>query len=300
MQAKKTDYTFILGLSHCGSTLLTFLLNAHPEIATVGEIERLRAFIPDRWARKKDACSCGRSFYECPVWNRILAGFAARGHGFNDVDYFAYNTEQKPEADAKLKAFTDAVLEVSEKRVFLDASKKAGIVKSIFDNPYLNVKVINLYRDGRGVVNSWLKHEKRGASRRMHSTGTRGDNHRRPVDVFRTIWRWRRLEMERQSVLAAIPADRVLSVKYEDLATASQKTLREIFVFLQVDPRVDVVPDFKSAVEHHVIGNPMRLDEWEEIVPDTSWRTEMQAGSLLLFRLLGGERLNRMAGYAVK
>ena len=34
-----TDLVYILSPSYSGSTLLTFLLNTHPEIATIGELK---------------------------------------------------------------------------------------------------------------------------------------------------------------------------------------------------------------------------------------------------------------------
>ncbi|HUF40141.1 MAG TPA: sulfotransferase [Anaerolineales bacterium] len=297
MQAEKIPYVFIMGLAHCGSTLLTFLVNAHPEIASVGEIERLRLFIPDSWSRKTDGCSCGRSFYACPFWNRALAGFAARGHGFDKIDYFNYTPPQKQIADEKLKAFVEAVLDVTGKRVFLDASKQPALIEPLFANPYLDVRVINLYRDARASINAWLKDLNPEASH-LSARANRLENVLfRTFHAWRVIRSWRQKERERQAVLASLPVERVLSVKYETLAAAPRETMEKIFAFLGVEAGQGTVEGFKSSVEHHIIGNPMRISGQERIVVDESWRTEMQANTLHLFRLLGGERLNREMGY---
>ena len=298
MKAEKTPYTFILGLEHGGSSHLAFLLNAHPEIATLGEIERLRVFIPDTWNRKTDTCFCGRTFYACPFWNRVLAGFAARGHGFDEIDYFTYSPDQKQMADDKLKALAEAVLDVSGKRVFLDASKFPRYVKPLFENPHLDVRIINLYRDGRASINLWLNHLRRTPSNRRLPVNWWRNGLLRQITISRIIWAWRRQETERQSVLATIPTDRVLSIKYEDLVTTPQKTLRSIFAFLRVDEEFEVVEGSKFAVEQHIIGNQMLLHSQEKIIPDDKRRTEMEADSLFLFRFLRGERLNRKIGYA--
>ncbi len=293
----RVPYVFLLGLAHSGSTLLTFLLNAHPEIATIGEIERLRTFIPDRWSRKSDSCSCGRPFYECPFWNRVLAGFAARGHGFDEIDYFAYRPSQKPVADEKLKALAESVIDVSQKRIFLDASKYPRFLGPLSANPHLDLRVINLYRDGRATVNSWLRHLRHRPAYKRLPENWREHALLRPLITGRIIWEWRRREKERQRALTWLPAGSYYSVKYEELCAAPAGTLEKIFDFLQVDAEADLETGFKSEVEHHIIGNQMRLNRQEKIILDEKWRTQMKPDMLSAFRLLGGERLNQHLGY---
>ena len=38
VESDMTDVVYIMGHGYSGSTLLTFLLGAHPEIATIGEL----------------------------------------------------------------------------------------------------------------------------------------------------------------------------------------------------------------------------------------------------------------------
>jgi hypothetical protein len=54
---------YIGGYGRSGSTLLEYLLAAHPAVVACGEVERhLRSF-----GRKK-VCTCGRRAKYCPVW----------------------------------------------------------------------------------------------------------------------------------------------------------------------------------------------------------------------------------------
>ena len=176
-------------MDHSGSTLLSFLLNAHPEIVTVGETCRIGVNIPDRWTRKAGKCSCGKPYYYCDFWNRVLAGIAARGVGISKPDYFRFEMfnigvlnyayrkaysrplgrtilrlslplyrRKKELADKKLCAFVESVLEVSGKTIFLDASKAPYWIYPLSQNPFFDLWILDLYRDGRGVVDSWRRH----------------------------------------------------------------------------------------------------------------------------------------------
>jgi hypothetical protein len=271
-------YRYILGMSHSGSTLLAFLLNAHPEVVSVGETSRITELLPQRWLSKKDACSCGQAFYACPFWNRTLAGLAARGHGLSEPDFFDFKPREKKQADAKLKALVESMLYVSGKRVLLDASKHTQYLPPILDNPYLDVKVVDLYRDGRGIVNSWRKNRPQGTAEKL----TR---------------EWKRRERIRRETLAGVAPDRILRVQYEAFARSPRETLAEIFAFIGVDPAVDVVDGYKTQVEHHIIGNQMRLDTREAIVFDEKWRRELPADWQETFERVGGQAVNRQNGY---
>jgi hypothetical protein len=73
---------YITSSSYSGSTLLSFLLNTHPEIFTVGEM--------DGWNYGEDEtfeCSCGRILCECPFFRRVARAFADEGLPFDYRDF---------------------------------------------------------------------------------------------------------------------------------------------------------------------------------------------------------------------
>jgi hypothetical protein len=61
-----------------GATLLSFLLGAHPEITTVGEMNGLIA----REDPEVYLCSCGRKIKACDFWRAIEAAMRQRGFEF--------------------------------------------------------------------------------------------------------------------------------------------------------------------------------------------------------------------------
>ena len=70
--------------------------------------------------------------------------------------------------------------------------------------------------------------------------------------------------------------------------------MARVFQFVGVDPGGGTL-DFRS-VEHHVIGNGMRLDSSSVIELDERWRSELSAEQLAEFDRVAG-RMNRKYGY---
>ncbi|HWR98371.1 MAG TPA: sulfotransferase [Candidatus Methanoperedens sp.] len=272
-------YLYLLGQSHSGSTILAFLANAHPEIVSVGEVSRLGEILPDRWLRKADLCSCGRSFYACGFWNRALAGLAARGHGLGATDPFGYPPAERETAERRLLALVEAMLDVTGKRVFFDASKALDYVPVIARNPHFAVRFIDLHRNGRGVITSWL-------------------NRLAGQQPERVVRRWVTLERQREQVRAQLPPGSVLRVSYEEVAAAPQTALRPLFACAGVAPDIDVSAGYKSKVEHHIIGNQMRLNDQESVRLDKKWRATWTPELERAFEKSGAAEINRRNGYA--
>ena len=271
-------YVYLFGQSHGGSTVLAFLANAHPEILSVGEVSRLGELLPDRWLRKTDRCSCGQAFYHCLFWNRALAGLAARGHGLSATDPFDYPRGERRPAERRLLALVEAMLDITGKRVFFDASKTVSYVPVVAKNPLFRVSFVDLYRDGRGVVTSWLNRA----------------SDKQPERVIRS---WVELERQRQKALARLDPASVLRIRYEELAAAPRDVLRRFFAFLGVGTDVDATVGFKSKVEHHIIGNQMRLNSQETIVLDEKWRATWTPELDRAFEKSGAAAINRHYGY---
>jgi len=272
------EYVYLAGMAHSGSTLIAFLLNAHPEICSPGEVELVGRNMRHRWETGRGRCSCGRAFRKDPFWIRTLAGMAARGEGLDEAGFYNTGRIRRAASQARLAAFPAAALDVSGKHVLLDVSKKAAHLPALQRNPLLDLRVINLYRDGRGVVNSWRKR-----------------NPDTPVSRLTRQWVWR--ERRRALALRAVPLERQLTLRYEDLARDPLPVLRAVFRFLGVDEEVEVVEGYKSKVEHHITGNRMRLNDIEGIRYDEKWRQKLDPALLDDCTRAGGLAMNRKIGY---
>ncbi len=298
------ELAYILSPSFSGSTLLTFLLNAHPEIATIGELKAQAMGNLDEYD-----CSCGTRVQQCGFWRALAAEFERRGLRFDLADlgtHFRYRS--RPALDKVLRArvrgpvlenvrratramlpggarfhndtltrnelLIDLVTHLQGGSVFLDGSKDPVRLWYLHRAARWNLRTIYLVRDGRGTARSYMNHD--GLSM---------------ADAARE---WRRTHEECLRLVARLPVGRVLHLKYEDLCRAPEETLDRTLTFLGLDSRARL-DDFR-AVEHHILGNAMRLKSSGEIQLDEKWRTALTPADLATFDRVAGD-LNRQYGY---
>lgn len=267
-----------------GATLLSFLLNAHPRIASIGEMNGLLRKNPEEYV-----CSCGNLIRQCEFWQAMRGEMAQCGFDF-DVANFATKFHlggprwiQRLRADsfhnrllnalrdaalkslpgerrrfeklvARNKAFIESVLRLTGKDVFVDTSKDRMRARALkMFSPY-DVRAIHLIRDPRGVVASRLQRHGEISGRRA---------------AYEWVWLHKKLQ-DFPSFLA--PA-RYMQVRYEDLCSEPRAMLHKLYRFCDVDPDFEP-PDFKSTT-HHIVGNPMRLNGISVIKLDESWRNKL-------------------------
>ncbi len=317
---------YILAASHSGTTLLAMLLGAHPEIATVGEL-KLTALGDVSGYR----CSCRRSIGQCPFWNGIRADFARAGLDFDlahaGTDWVSHAPwlarrllaplHRGPFAEAlrdmllsltpgwhgharrvalRNRVLTAAVLTRLGKRVLVDSSKIGLRLKFLLRDPFFDIRVIRLIRDGRAVAATYVYPEELADARlpQWRGGGSGASRAAERLTIHAAAREWRRSQEEAQAIIARLPAERVLELRYETLCREPATSLECVHRFLGVAPRCEI-PAFRTA-EHHVVGNGMRLDDFEEIRTDERWREYLTAADLAVFEAEAGA-LNRHLGY---
>ena len=321
-----TDLAYILAASHSGSTLLTMLLNSHPDIATVGELAPGHMEAPDRYL-----CSCGRRIKECEFWRTI--GVAARDRGLPfRVDDFGTRFCM-PESrlatrllrplhrgpamefirDAGLRLLTpwprrfkeivranetliELVMEHYGASVFVDKGNKALRLRFLRRIPSLAIRVIHLIRDGRAVALTYMDPAKYADAKdeSLRGGGGGGDRANERLSMAEAAYQWRRCNEEAEHAMARIDPCRKMEVRYEDLCADPGAVLRRVSTFVGLDS-ARYTSDFRTA-EHHVVGNGMRLDSAPEIRLDDRWRSVLTAKELNVFDRVAGD-LNRRYGY---
>lgn len=303
---QKTPFAFILAHSFSGSTLLSFLLGAHPEIATVGEM-----FIVPSHNTDDYTCSCGEPIDRCGFWRQVSAKMAARGVPFDvrSADSSLTAASYGPigsrvvwaeprgpfleglrraaltlmpgvrrELDRRIalnRHLAEVILDLREARVFVDATKRPGRALLLQRDPGLELRVIHLVRDGRAVSRSAVRNLDRTVEDGARSWAA---SIRRSEELRRTL-----------------PPERWLTVHHEDLCRDPSGVLERIFTFLDVSSESSI-GDFR-ATDHHIIGNRMRLSRTSEIRLDERWRTEMTPDQRQAVERIAGPELARY-GYA--
>jgi hypothetical protein len=322
-----TRLVYLLAASHSGSTLLAMLLGRHPEVATTGELKATRLGDPEKYR-----CSCGSLIRECPFWRGISAKMRERGFEFDvtnaGTDFrsgasdYARRLLEPLHRGPALELVRDAALTLSpvwrrnypriqalnaalassvslqaRKPVVVDSSKIAVRLKFLLRNPELDIKVVRLIRDGRGVALTYTDPLNFADAKdpRLKAGGSGGNRDADRLPMAEAAREWRRSNEEAEALLSGLDPSRWTSLRYEELCSDPEATLKRVFAFIGVDPAATSL-DFRSA-DHHVVGNGMRLDATEQIELDERWRVALSPADLETFAGVAGD-LSRRLGYA--
>ncbi len=95
---------------------------------------------------------------------------------------------------------------------------------------------------------------------------------------------------------AADRHDRVVMVRYEDLATRTTEVLKDLFAWLGVDPSPVDVGTMLTLTSHQVRGNPMRFNR-QAVAIDDAWKGHLDDNDLAAFATIAGDLAHRL-GYS--
>lgn len=252
---------FVASPSHSGSTLLDLMLNAHPEVASVGELKQLGRYA--RFARKRGRipeCTCGApSLGECPFWARVAAiTKEATGQTLGDLNVEDYADAESFERDNPV--LFDAISAAAKKRYIVDSSKNPDRLALLLATPALDVFPIFLVRDPKGQIcsalrknetNSWLGKNTYGLARLI----------RNYVGTNRKIYR---LVKHRPHAV----------IRYEELAAYPERTLASLMQQLGLAFHPQQL-QWAGAERHNISGNRMRFGASSELKLDQHWRNEL-------------------------
>ena len=299
---------YVAGLGRSGSTLLDRLLGQAPGCVSVGELVRFW----QRGLQRGVACSCGQPVDRCELWGP--AGRQAFG-GWQRLDADEVVALQAsvdrvrhlprmlvPALDRdhaeRRRRYTElhrrlyaAVRDVAGAHVVVDSSKDVSTVFLLARTPGIDLRVVHLVRDARGVAYSWTKSVRK-------PDAVAGDEY---MDRYRPGSMALRYVAENLllggSRMAGAPR---LLVRYEDLVADPGPVLRRVLRFAGApDGPLNHVDGHAVVLRpgHSLGGNPLRFRHGRtELRPDEGWRTELPAAQRRLVTAVTGPL---MATYAV-
>jgi hypothetical protein len=291
---------YIGGFGRSGSTLVERILGQLPGFCSAGEI----VFLWQRGLIDGQLCGCGVPVPECDFWTRV--GKTAFG-GWDQIDAHEMLALQKrvdrnryipsmvaprlrPAAQADLDRYTDVLSrlyrgigEVAGARVVIDASKHASTAFLLRQVPGIDLRVVHLVRDSRGVAYSWTKE--------VRKPEVTGDDAFMPVyspSSSGRQWVAYNLLFDALGLVTALPSlgdtpkpPGTMILRYEALMAQPRQGLERIlshagepvtpesFSFLG-DGWVDL------GVDHTVAGNPMRFHQGRlDLRLDQAWTTKL-------------------------
>jgi hypothetical protein len=318
---------YILAASHSGSTLLAMLLGAQPEAVTAGELAPGGIGDIDSYR-----CSCGAPFRGCAFWKRVEDEMRRRGADFA-LDRFGTRVQsvssayarrllrplhrgpvleglrtvglalspawrrERPRILERNRLLVDVLAALNGRQVVVDSSKSALRLRFLRQIPGLDLRVIHLVRDGRGVALTYMDPEHyadaRDPRRRGGGNGTSRDGER--LSMAAAARQWRRRNEEAEWALRTIAPQQKMALRYEALCADPTGTLARVRNFLGLDPQ-RIQRDFR-AVPQHVVGNGMRFDAGSAIVLDERWKDALASKDLRTFERIAGH-MNRRYGYS--
>ena len=298
---------YITGYGRSGSTALDIVLGGHPTVLGVGELVNLSR---RAWA-DNEYCSCHARVRDCRFWSTVVERFTGRlgsnalavyarlqarfeGSGAIGRDAVGRLTTSAGFADYAVctrELFT-SLADVSGKRMIVDLSKMPGRAVSLMGVGGLDVRLLHLVRDGRGVAwslgKAYARDERAGIERPLSARA-----------VPRTAVRWAVVNLGAEWVARRAGTKRAIRLRYEDFCSAPDRELQRTSALLDVN--LDQLIDRLRAGEpfspgHLVAGSRLRMAGPVKLRLDSQWRQQMPSRQQRIFQLLSGW-LQRRYGY---
>lgn len=285
---------FLGGLGRSGTTLLERTLGELPGACTLGEVVHLwqRGIVDD------DRCGCGIRFSQCPFWERVgshafggwhtvdlprLRALAAAADRTRHLPWLAARRlarARQPAVTAYIDHYRkvyEAAADLSGSRVVIDSSKHASLAYCLRWRDTIDLRVVHMVRDSRGVAHSWTKRVPRP------ETGGTAEMTRYTPAQTALLWNAHNVAFTMLERLG-VP---VLRVHYEKFLADPVATTRTVARFAGLDHAGSAL-DFLDTTHadlgacHSVAGNPMRFltgrvalrrdDDWRAALPQRDRR----------------------------
>lgn len=274
---------YICSSQFSGTTLLTFLLNSHARIATIGHTTGWK------YAADEDfRCSCGERIRKCSLFRQVAVEFGKNGLNFDPANFgTAFKLSDIPRIDQLLigpipclrsnhvervrdsfvnaipvfsrtlsrqikanRVLMSTVLNESSADIYLDNSHSPYRMRRLRNAVADEICPIHLVRDPRGVCLSMMSNSGFALQDAINS--------------------W--IRHQQDIVRIGTSVGNILTLRYEDLCREPNTSLGKIHDWVGIEIQA-FDGNFKAA-EHHILGNRMRIKS-SEIRLDERWKHDL-------------------------
>ena len=286
---KAVKVIYIAGAGRSGSTVLDILLGQHEKIISVGELARLT----NGTLLGGEYCACGQPSGGCDFWravrgrwhaaagsdaSNVLAAGAHRYERLRSLPHLARSS--RAESTQEFRTYAHAayalfagIASESGKPIVVDSSKAPGRALALSRVPGLDVRILHLVRDPRGVAASLARPYTRDAR-----AGVQSDMPGRSIASSAGMWLLANLATE--FVRRRVGSGYAMRVQYESFTAAPTTTLSAIGTLIGED-LCEISPFALGSAPlrrgHTVAGNRVRMSDRIVLRPDRAWRTELPA-----------------------
>lgn len=230
----------------------------------------------DRGFIRNDVCSCGASFWECPVWQEILSeafGDIGEPDPQRMVDVLRSSLRTKhlllpppwrrlggrlagmQEYSQILSQLYEAVSSVTQSRVIVDTSKVPAYAYILDNLANVELYVLHLVRDPRAPAYSLYRRKVQSeSSGKLKSMGPRG------LVYSSLLWDEHNLIIER---LWKEKPEQYMRLHYEDFVASPKRAVQSVLRFLgEESSEVPFTGESEVLLSagHVLAGNPNRFD----------------------------------------
>lgn len=290
---------YVMGEGRSGSTLLDQMLGTHENVWGAGE---LWSFFSEETAITGD-CSCGQKVSDCTYWQEVKTQYLGavgdsdlkRSHelrtALDGVKALVRSLLRVPPGRFSVyqkdtHAIYRVLSEVTGRTVVVDSTKQVGRAHNLLRMEDLDVRVIHLVRDGRGVTWSRLRDRKRDPSVWRHGP-------------YQSIFNWV-VKNLLGVLIGRLHPDRYLRVKYEELVTDPASQMARIGDFSGLDYSDATEKLLAGGVEagHEIGGNKKARTGTEPraLKLDEEWKRELPTRYNLFYILFAGIT-SKLLGY---
>ena len=270
---------YILGQGHSGSTVLSKIIGSNINIRSLGEVRHWSNALSKKHLFIKEAdyrCSCGQALDKCNFFSKITNNYRTKYNlnaylnkkGKLDLILFILGLKKvnaiKINNDDYIKFLKDIKSQISEKYI-IDSSKTIGNLIKLKNTEEIDLFVIHLIRDVRGVGNSYDKIK----------------NYNFYIEVINwIIFNYLYRKFLKNSKLNYI------SVSYDMFAQFPDTYLSKIGNTLNLD-----FSDYKENIikteYHEIAGNEKYAKKLYDIKYDQTWQIELPLFKKMFASLIG-------------
>ena len=258
-----------MGEGRSGSTILSIILGNHPAIQTVGELNKWIEFKgkPKPGTAKQQDYAFWQNIFDCYPWN-------ATCHTFDELNEISSRLESyinfpkilcglipdwmiEVYHNHNIKLF-QAIDDSVKNKIIVDSSKNMSRAWLLYNNPYLNTKIIYLTRGPRATMLSYQKK----------------DIEQQPKSQVISMLHYCIKNILCMMVSRSVTNNTILHIRYEDLMSDLPGMLQKIGDFVGIDLKY-LSGMYEFNVPPLLDGNRIRMKDKIKLYFDTSWRRDL-------------------------
>jgi len=255
-----------MGAGRSGTTALATFLGNSSEILNLGEMHQYFEHIVD-----EKECSCGDQLQKCEFWDNKISNNLIHSSTKNRIlseKFESHSSIVKHILQLFSKKEIEEYIEIhqqllntiqldSEKTILLDSSKYIGRALALDKLEKIDLKVIYVVRDVRGVINSFSKNVQTS---------------KLPLS---TIVYYLLINSVAEFVTRFFFRKRMIKIKYEDLIEHPIQLFDKLEKFINVnltDVKVKIKNEQSFSVGHIVGGNRLKKNKEIYFRKDVFWK----------------------------